>query len=68
MGLGNYPDISLGKIRTIAIHHWQLIDEGRDPIMVRDEEKRTIHRASSKMTFKEAAEKAYAEKKDGFKN
>jgi integrase len=59
MGLGRYPTVSLDRARELAERYRRLVAEGRDPIKVRDEERKALAAAHAKgRTFEQCA-KAY---------
>lgn len=65
MGLGVYPIVSIVEARELASEARRQIREGKDPI---NERKAAVKREIEAMTFKDAAEAAYAARKDGFRN
>jgi len=60
LGLGSYPEIPLKRAREIAANYRSLIQEGRDPKKVRDEERAKAKREQKPSSF-EACSKAYIE-------
>lgn len=62
IGLGRYPEVSLKEARERAADHRKTARDGLDPVA----EKRRAKNVTP--TFKEAAERAYAERKAGFRN
>ncbi|CTQ56514.1 Prophage CP4-57 integrase [Roseibium album] len=67
-GLGTYPTISVKVARDIALGARKQLENGLDPI---EEQKRildTKQRELSLPTFEEAAQRAYDDRKAGFKN
>jgi hypothetical protein len=68
MGFGVYPDVSLSEARTRADDARRLIREGKDPINERKASKAAARRETEALTFRQAAEAAYASRKDGFRS
>ena len=68
MGFGLYPDVFLVDARELASEARKLIRQGKDPIDERKAAKSAMKRETEALTFKEAAEAAYAARKDGFRN
>jgi integrase len=59
MGLGRYPTVSLDRAREFAERSRRLVVEGRDPIAVRDDERRAAEAARAKGRSFEQCAKAY---------
>lgn len=65
IGLGRYPEVSLKEAREKAAEHRRIARDDRDPVA----EKRKARAATTKvLTFREAARRAYDERKPGLKN
>jgi integrase len=59
MGFGRYPTVSLDRARELAERSRRLLAEGRDPIAVRDDERRAAEAARAKGRSFEQCAKAY---------
>ncbi len=68
MGFGVYPDVSVAEARGRAADARRLLRDGRDPVSERAARAAAMQREAEAMTFQAAAEKAYASRKDGFRN
>jgi len=72
MGLGEYPEISLARARELALQHRSILkdpDNPRDPLEVRDEQKRLLRqKASKRLNFSEATEQFIEQNKAGWSN
>lgn len=73
MGLGSFPDWSLAEARERARRCRQLLDDGVDPMMRRNEERevREVAEANAKKmarTFKQCADEYYESHKADWKN
>lgn len=68
MGLGSYPDTGIKNARGRALEARRQIDEGRDPIDVRNKQRAAVRVYAEEMTFEAAARKVHAELKPGWKN
>lgn len=62
IGLGSYPEVSLAEARERAVELRRMVRDGLDPI----EERRKLRQA--KVTFEEAAELCWENKKLSFRN
>ena len=69
MGLGAYPAITLARAREKAVACRQLRQDGKDPIELRDAERRAAEAEDARqMTFKECAEGYIADNERAWKN
>ena len=69
MGLGAYPAVSLANARKAATAARSARAEGKDPLDMRDAERRArILARATKVTFKRAAEDFIASKQDEWRN
>lgn len=64
MGLGRWPDVSIGEARERAATARRTLRDGLDPVAERARSKRTVKR----LTFKEAIDSCYEAKKAELKN
>jgi integrase len=69
MGLGAFPDIGLEDARASALLARKALQDGNDPIELRQTDAQLKRAASAKtLTFRQAAEKYMAANEDGWKN
>ena len=68
MGLGAYPDVSIGQAREAANDARRLIAQGLDPLEEHERQKALIGIASAVPTFSEAALTVHEEMKSGWSN
>ena len=68
MGLGAYPDVSIGQAREAANDARRLIAQGLDPLEEHERQKALIGIASVVPTFSEAALTVHEEMKSGWSN
>ena len=68
MGLGSYPEVSIGQAREVANDARRLIAQGLDPIKEHERQKALIASASVVPTFLEAALTVHEEMKPGWSN
>jgi integrase len=68
MGLGAYPDVSIGQAREAANDARRLIAQGLDPLEEHERQKALIASASTVPTFSEAARTVHEEMKSGWSN
>jgi integrase len=68
MGLGRYPEVSIGSARLKGLAARKLIADGKDPITERSEEKVSQQAITRAITFEQAAQIVHDDNKVGWKN
>ena len=68
MGLGAYPDVSIGDARRSALAARELLRSGQDPIEDRDSARMGRQAEAQALTFEQAARKVHHDLSPGFKN
>lgn len=68
MGLGSYPSVGLSQARKLAFSAREQIERGVDPIEERKRDQAREKGDERIATFREAAERTYADIAPGFKN
>lgn len=67
-GLGTYPETSIAEAREKALAMRKVIDNGADPIDLRNREREATAVAAAALTFEKAARQVYEELRPGWKN
>jgi integrase len=69
IGLGGYPEVKLAKARDKARELRELIREGRDPVLERQERRQALIKAQlATLSFADAANQCHAVKAQEFRN
>jgi len=68
MGLGRYPEVSIGSARLKGLAARKLIGDGKDPISERFEDKASQQAITNALTFEQAARRVHDQQKPGWKN
>lgn len=67
-GLGTYPETSIAEAREKALAMRKVIDNGADPIDLRNREREVAAVAAAALTFEKAARQVHEELRPGWKN
>ena len=68
MGFGGYPDVTLQEVRERAAEARKLVRGGIDPIDHRNAQTKAVRADAEMLTFEEAAQRSYEDRKAGWKN
>lgn len=67
-GLGTYPETSIAEAREKALAMRKVVDNGADPIDLRNREREAAAVAAAALTFEKAARQVHEELRPGWKN